>query len=500
MLFTEDAGYYARQVKERKVTVLALVDQALANIEALNPRLNAIVYVQASTARAQAKEYDGYLDQLTEEEIDSLPDFFGVPTLLKDLGQHQAGHLTASGSNLTKDMTMQVTEYYVENIINAGFVIIGRTNVPEFGFKGISDSKAFGQVNNPIDLNRNPGGSSGGAAAALKAGIVPLAFGSDGGGSIRIPASFSGLIGLKPSRGRVAVGPGSYRGWQGASINFALTKSVDDTWTLLRNLQVEQLEAPFIMPIINETSLKPLNKPLKIGYLDQLNQAWPINEDAKEALKQTIQVLRKLGHEVFKVTEPFDRAETMRNYFVMNSVETAAMMKDIEQASGHPVTFLDVEPLTWAIYRAGLKVPSYRYSQLLTEWDKWTAQSEAMFEEEVDLLLTPTTNGPAPIHGQFDPDNLNEIIEKEKHFDDYEMADQQGIIWEHFAKSVVHMPYTSSINMLGQPAISLPLYKNKDHLPVGIQFIAQKGNDYLLLQLAKQFENQQLLDTAIVNL
>lgn len=100
MLFTEDAGYYARQVKERKVTVLALVDQALANIEALNPRLNAIVYVQASTARAQAKEYDAYLDQLTEEEIDRLPDFFGVPTLLKDLGQHQAGHLTASGSNL----------------------------------------------------------------------------------------------------------------------------------------------------------------------------------------------------------------------------------------------------------------------------------------------------------------------------------------------------------------------------------------------------------------
>lgn len=498
MLFTEDAGYYAQQVRTRKVRVLDLVDQALANIETLNPRLNAIVYVQANTARAQAKAYDAYLDQLTEAEMDHLPDFFGVPTLLKDLGQYQAGHLTSSGAHLTKDTAMQVTDYFVENIIKAGFIIIGRTNVPEFGFKGISDSKTFGPVNNPIDLNRNSGGSSGGAAAALKAGIVPLAFGSDGGGSIRIPASFSGLIGLKPSRGRVAVGPGAYRGWQGASVNFALTKSVNDTWNLLRNLQVEQLEAPFIMPLMKETSLKPLNRPLKIGYMDQLNPDWSLNTDAKAALNQTIQALRKLGHEVFKVTEPFDRAETMRNYFVMNSVETAAMMKDIEQVNERPVTFSDVEPLTWAIYRAGLKVPSYRYSQLLAEWDKWTAQSEAMFKEDFDLLLTPTTNGPAPIHGQFDPDHLNEIIEKEKHFDDYEMADQQAIIWAHFEKSIAHMPYTSLINMLGQPAISLPLYKNKEHLPVGVQFIAQKGNDYLLLQLAKQFEDQELLDTDIV--
>ena len=500
MLFTEDASYYADQIKQGNISVKDLVKASLDNVDALNPTLNAVVWRQDEEALAKAEAYDAQLAQLSPQEKTDLPPFFGVPTLIKDLGQSQAGQLAASGSKLLKDNKAQETDNLVKAIEDAGFIAIGRTNVPEFGFKGISDSKAFGQVNNPIDLNRNPGGSSGGAAAALKAGIVPLAFGSDGGGSIRIPASFSGLIGLKPSRGRVAVGPGSYRGWQGASINFALTKSVDDTWTLLRNLQVEQLEAPFIMPTIKETNLKPLNRPLKIGYMDQLNQDWPLNTDAKEALNQTIQALRKLGHEVFQVTEPFDRAETMRNYFVMNSVEAAAMMKDIEQASGQPVTFSDVEPLTWAIYRTGLKVPSYRYSQLLTDWDQWTAQSEAMFAEDFDLLLTPTTNGPAPIHGQFDPDNLSEIIEKEQHFDDYEMADQQGIIWKHFEKSIAHMPYTSLINMLGQPAISLPVYKNKDHLPVVVQFIAQKGNDYLLLQLAKQFEDQQLLDTDIVNL
>lgn len=500
MLFTEDASYYAQQVRERKVTVTELVEWGLENIEALNPKLNAVIYVQDQYARTKAKEYDDYLADLSATELAKLPDFFGVPTLLKDLGQNQAGFLSSSGSKLTRDTLMQKTDHLVEDIIKAGFVILGRTNVPEFGFKGISDAQITGAVNSPIDVNRNPGGSSGGAAAALKAGIVPLALGSDGGGSIRMPASYSGLIGLKPSRGRVAVGPVTYRSWQGATVNFALTKSVRDTWTLLQNLQVEQMDAPFFMPKIKETTLKAIEQPLKIGYLGQLNADWPLHKDAQALLDQTIAQLKAMGHEVFAYQEPFDRAATMHNYFEMNSVETAATMDNIERANGQTVTFEDVEPLTWAIYRAGLKIPSYRYSQLLYEWDQWVAASQADFASQMDLLLTPATNGPAPLHGELDPDAMDEMVEKEKHIDGYDKDDQQAIIWDHFEKGIVRSPYTSLVNMLGQPAISLPVYKTGDNLPIGAQFIAAKGNEYLLLQLAKEFEDAKLLDTSIVDI
>ncbi|RPA65454.1 amidase [Aerococcus agrisoli] len=499
MLFTEDATYYAQQIKARKYTVTQLVEWALENIEALNPKLNAVIYLQDQYARTKAKEYDAYIANLSDDEMADLPDFFGVPTLLKDLGQNQAGFLSSSGSKLTLDSLMQKTDHLVEDIIKAGFVILGRTNVPEFGFKGISDAKITGAVNSPIDLSRNPGGSSGGAAAALKAGIVPLALGSDGGGSIRMPASYSGLIGLKPSRGRVAVGPVTYRSWQGAAVNFALTKSVRDTWTLLQNLQVQQMDAPFIMPTIEETELKALDRPLKIGYIGQLNADWPLHEEAQALLDQTIAQLRDWGHEVFEYQEPFDRAENMRNYFEMNSVETAATMDNIERASGRPVVFDDVEPLTWAIYRAGLKIPSYRYSQLLYEWDQWAAASQADFASKMDLILTPATNGPAPLHGELVPDDLETLVEKEKHIDDYDKDAQQDIIWHHFEKGIVRSPYTSLVNMVGQPAISLPVYKTADGLPIGAQFVAAKGNEYLLLQVAKQFEEANLLDTSIVD-
>lgn len=498
MRFTEDALYYANQVKMGKKTVSELVEWALANIENLNPKLNAVVYVQAEEARDKAKEYDQYLASLNNQQLEQLPPFFGVPTLLKDLGQNQAGQLSASGSKITKDSLMQTTDYFVQDVMEAGFVVVGRTNVPEFGFKAISDSKAFGSVNSPLDTRRNPGGSSGGAAAALKAGIVPLVFGSDGGGSIRIPASFTGLIGLKPSRGRVAVGPSSYRSWQGASVNFALTRSVRDTWALLKHMQVQQMAAPFIMPKIEESELLDLNRSLKIGYLGQLNEDWPLSPDAEALLNQTINQLKDLGHDVFPIEKPINRIETMQNYFVMNSVETTAMIKNIEASIGRPVTFEDVEPLTWAIYRAGLKVPSYRYSQLLSDWDQWTAKSEGIFDSgEIDILLTPTTTGIAPLHGELDPDSPEEIIEKEKHIDDYDMADQQAIIWNHFEKGIKISPYTSLINMLGQPAISLPMYKNADQLPIGAHFVGRKGGEYLLLQLAKQLEDAGLLDTSI---
>jgi len=229
MRFTEDAAHYAGLVKQKKVSVHDLIQQSFKNIEKFDEHINSVVHVQKEFAINKAAEYDNHIEELTIEKLNMLPPLYGVPILLKDLGQNQKGQPSTSSSKLLKNNISEVTDNYIKDIENAGFIIIGRTNTPEFGFKGISDSEYHGDVNSPIDPKRNAGGSSGGAAAALKAGIVPIVAGSDGGGSIRMPASYNGLIGLKPTRGRIAVGPNRYRGWQGAAIDFAITKSVRDT-------------------------------------------------------------------------------------------------------------------------------------------------------------------------------------------------------------------------------------------------------------------------------
>ena len=166
--------------------------------------------------------------------------------------------------------------------------------MPEFGFKNESDSDFTGSVKSPFDPKLNPGGSSGGAAAALKAGIVPIVTAGDGGGSIRIPASFNGLIGLKPSRGRTPVGPGSFRGWQGASIDFALTKSVRDTWNMLNVMQVEQYDAPFVLPKIQEKSLNPLNQKLNFAYSLESPIGQKVTDEAKNAVHLAIEKLKRV--------------------------------------------------------------------------------------------------------------------------------------------------------------------------------------------------------------
>ncbi|MGV3060946.1 amidase family protein, partial [Streptococcus hyovaginalis] len=201
-----DATDMAEAVNNRKVSAKELVLDTIDKVEGLNPDLNAITSTRFEKALMEAETRD-FSDK----------PFAGVPIFLKDLGQEQEGEPSTSGSILFKDYYARQSDYYVERLEALGFIVLGRTNTPEFGFKNISDSRLHGPVNLPDDPTRNAGGSSGGAAAVVASGISPVAAASDGGGSIRIPASFNGLIGLKPTRGRIPVGPGSYRGWQGAS-------------------------------------------------------------------------------------------------------------------------------------------------------------------------------------------------------------------------------------------------------------------------------------------
>lgn len=491
MLFEKDATFYADQIKKQEVTVTELVQRALTNIDDVDSKLNAVIHIQRDEAIEAAREFDEALIALEEDEFQQLPPFFGVPILLKDLGQDQANHPATSGAQLMDGYIPTETDYFVQQVLKGGFIVVGRTNVPEFGFKNESDAVFTGSVNSPYDANRNAGGSSGGAAAALKAGLVPIVTAGDGGGSIRIPASFNGLIGLKPSRGRTPVGPGSFRGWQGASINFALTKSVRDTWTMLKVMQVEQYDAPFVLPLIEEETLEPLNQPLKFAYSFQSPIKTEVTEEAKNTVRVAVEKLEALGHTVEEADPTTDGIRAMQTYYIVNGVETASMIEGIEANMERPVNVDDMETMSWALYRSGLRISGVDYSQVLAFWDQLAAQMERFFEE-YDALILPATNGPAFPHDAFDKSEA--LLEKLRNIDDYDQEEQQALIWKMFQHSLAYTPFTQQQNLTGQPAISLPLYKTEEGLPIGTQIWTKKGAEVLLLQIAKQLEEADALD------
>lgn len=472
-----DATAMAQAVKAGQVSAKELVETSIQQIEALNPSLHAVV----------DKQYQEALDKAERVSLDR--PFAGVPILLKDLGQNQEGQLSTAGSRLFANYRASKTDFYTQKMEELGFVVLGRTNTPEFGFKNISDSGLHGSVNLPRDLSRNAGGSSGGAAAAVAAGMVPLAGASDGGGSIRIPASFNGLIGLKPTRGRIPVGPDSYRGWQGASSHFALTKSVRDTKALLYGMQVCQLESPFPLPLLKNDA--PVRKPLRLAFSVASPIGTPVSEEAKQAVYDMVNVLEQAGHQVEELTaQPLDGIEVMQSYYMMNSVETAQMFDGIEASLGRSMTLDDMELMTWAIYQSGQTVPAKLYSKVLQDWDRYSAMMAA-FHQTYDLFLTPTVAEVAPLHGQFAlSDSLQADLRDMARFS---MEKQQELIWSMFEKSLAWTPFTQQANLTGQPSISLPTYERADGLPIGVQFTAAKGREDLLLEMAQWLEENSLL-------
>lgn len=476
----QDATVMAQAVRAGEVSALELVDQAIDRVERLNPKLNAVVFKQYEAARKLAETGDF-----------SQQPFAGVPILLKDLGQEQAGQPSTAGSRLIANYRADRSSHYTEALERLGFIVIGRSNTPEFGFKNISDSQLHGAVSLPFDEHRNAGGSSGGAAAAVAAGMVPLAAASDGGGSIRIPASFNGLIGLKPSRGRIPVGPGSYRGWQGAAGDFALTRSVRDTRRLLYHLQVCQMESPFVLPTLSKEALFQVDtsRPLKIAVLDRSPIGTAVSDNARRALTKAADLLSREGHDIVALKAyPLDGIEAMKTYYIVTAVETAAMLGQLEVGLGRQLMADDMELMSWALYQAGKKVSAASYSQVLSTWDRYSAVI-ADFHESYDLCLTPATADTAPLQGQF---ALSEDFQdKLRQMADYSMAEQQDLIWEMYADSLAWTPFTQQANLTGQPAISLPVYRTEQGLPLGVQLTAAKGREDLLLQVAQIFERRQ---------
>ncbi|MBW4082487.1 amidase [Paenibacillus sp. S150] len=481
---TYDALGLAALVRAREVSPRELAEAAFARLDEVNPVLNAVVRTRREAALREAD---------TMPAADASRPFAGVPFLLKDISQAIGGEALTSGAVLMKDNIAKRDSNYVARLRAGGFIPLGHTNTPEFGLKNITEPLLHGPARNPWNIACSPGGSSGGAAAAVASGIVPAAGASDGGGSIRIPASFTGLFGLKPTRGRTPVGPGIGRQWQGASIDFALTRSVRDSAAMLDLLQIVQPEAAFQTPLYPgvylDDLLKPAQRKLRIAFTAASPVGTPVSGEAAAAVLATAQWLQAEGHEVEEKLSPVNGVRLMENYYTMNAGEVAAMFQSLESGMGRSIRADEVDIVTWVLAEAGKKVSAAEFVHSLNEWDVAAAQMAGLLGR-YDLYITPANADSAPRIGELaqTPDETRRLLE----VSGLPKDEQRRMIYEMFEPSLTYTPFTQLANLTGQPAMSVPVHLTPAGLPIGVQVMASKGREDLLLQLAARLEQSEL--------
>jgi len=455
-----DAHEQAELVRSGQVAPAELVEAAIARIEEENPRLNAVIHPRFERARREAAE-----------PLGDGP-FRGVPLLLKDLACQSEGDPYHCGSVFLKNARWRADHDtgFVGRFREAGFVIVGRTNVPEFGLTITTEPIAYGPTRNPWDTQRSSGGSSGGSAAAVSAGLVPVAHGNDGGGSIRIPAGACGLVGLKPTRARVSQAPDMGEAWMGATVQGVLTRTVRDTAAVLDCIAGPVPGDPYVAP--------PLRRPLaaevgadpgrmRVGFLDRpLLGGLNADPEAGRAIAATAGLLAALGHSVEEAHPKALEEEAFPGHFL--NVVAAGTARDLAfwaEKLGRSASEDEIEPVSAGLGAAGRALSAadylasmewmYGYIRRMSHW--WS-------DERFDMLLTPVVNGPPPPLG-------------------YLSDPTQGLF-----RTIAMLQYTAQFNVTGQPAVSLPLQWSADGLPMGVQLVAAYGREDLLVRLASQLE------------
>ncbi|RKQ34586.1 amidase [Oceanobacillus halophilus] len=482
---TLDATEMAGLIRRKEVSARELLETAFEQLEKVHPTLNVTTHTRKEKV----------LDEAERMNLEEAP-FAGVPMLLKNISQSVEGEPMTSGSKLLQGNQSKHDSYFVKKFRDAGFHFMGHTNAPEFGLKNITEPALYGPSRNPWNSEHSPGGSSGGASAAIASGVIPLAGASDGGGSIRIPASFTSLFGLKPTRGRTPVGPGYGRQWQGASINFVLSRSVRDSAAMLDLLQVVQPEAAFQTPLFPGSYVQSMSEgfgqKLHIGFSTKSPVGTSVSEDAVAAVHKTVKWLESQGHHVEEVDSPVDGIQLMKDYYVMNSGEMNATILSLEHALGRKITAEHVEIEPWVLHQAGKSVSAAMYSKSLSSWDL-AAEKMANFHRMYDFFITPATAYTAPKIGELTPnqadcDKLADAIDEASG----NTENQQQIVYDMFLPSLTYTPFTQLANLTGQPAMSVPVHVSDQGLPLGVQVMAQKGEEHRLLKLAHQLEQSAL--------
>jgi amidase len=460
-LMFSPATRLAELVRSGEVSSRELVETSLERIEELNPELNAFVEIDADRALAAADEI---------EPGDERP-FAGVPTAIKNNRPVQGLRLTY-GCSLMAEHVARYDHNVTRRLKDAGFVIVGTTTLPEYGILPVSEARIFGPTRNPWDLGRTPGGSSGGAAAAVASGMLPVAHGNDGGGSVRIPAACCGLVGLKPARGRISAAP--ELGDSSLSVDGMLTRTVADTAAILDVLSgYEPGDAtwapPPARPFAQAAQADPGRLRIAATTLPPVSDA-VVDPICAQAVDAAAGLLRSLGHDV-ELVEPPWRDDGLRELFgAVFSSHVALSIAYSGAIAGRGVGGLseeDMEPMSWAIFSmirglgaiesAGAAVRLQRFARRLVS-----------FLAPYDALLTPAL-GERPL-------TLGTL--------DTAASDPMST----FTRSGLFTPFTPVFNATGQPGISLPLYQGEDGLPLGVQLVGRPAGEAALLALARQIE------------
>lgn len=459
---TFDATGLAGLVARGEVSPKELLDAALVRVEAVNPRLNALA-VDARDAALAAIER-------------GLPEgpFKGVPFLIKDLGAEAIDIPSHCGSTLFRDTVYGYDSEIVRRMKATGLVIFGRTTSPELGVGPITEAKVYGgPTRSAWNPDHTAGGSSGGSGALVSAGVVPAAHGTDGGGSVRIPASSSGLFGLKPTRGRLPDGPRSGEGWAGMSIGGFLTRTVRDSAALLDAVSGPDLGAPYWAPPLEGSFTQAIQRPparQKIAFSKLSFTGQPLHPDCLAAVENAANLLADLGHHIEEVKPPFELMPLMQAWTKIVACGTALSVREKVKQRGRPLQPDDVEAVTHGAIALAETISGADYLAAVNKVHHFGREVAAFFQDH-DMLLTPTLAEPPAKIGRFAPNNED--------FVDYRLG-PTGLL--------PYSPFTPVFNATGQPAMSVPLHWNANNLPIGLHIAGRFGADEALIALAAELE------------
>ena len=477
----------AKLVKDGDISSLELCEEAINRAEKLNPKLNAIVTTMYDFAREEAKH----------PKKDAK--FGGVPFLLKDVHHALKGFTMSSGSVLLRNYVPEYNAEIVNRFKNAGLIILGKTNTPEFKLAYVTEPKAFGPTRNPWNLDYSCGGSSGGSASAVAAGIAPFASATDEGGSIRVPASYCGLFGLKPSRGRNPIGPDFDEEWDGLSHSHVVTRSVRDSAAMLDAISGFEYGAPYGIfnkerPFIEEVNIEPGN--LKIAFHMRPAYGRNVHPECKKAIEHTCTLLENLGHIVEEATPDFQEEDAALNWSIIMIGNEAALVDRLIQAYGISMVRSNLELPNIAMYSIGRQLKALDFVKAKRRLRHFGRIMDQMLNT-YDLVLTPTLGElPVPVGSQ-QPSNKDRFSMKLiSSFIGKLILNSRKLTYSILEELIINMmkdqmPYTLIANITGQPAMSVPLFWSNNGLPCGVQFIGRYGDEAKLLRLAGQLEKAQ---------
>jgi amidase len=457
-----DATAEAELVRSGEASSAELVEAAIARVEATNGEINAVIHP--------------LFDQGLEAAKGELPDgpFKGVPFLLKDLGAAFAGQPLHLGMSYLKerDFRAPLDTYLAERFRAAGLVTIGKTNCPELGILPTTEPRAYGATRNPWDLGHSVGGSSGGSAAAVAAGMVPMAHANDGGGSIRIPAANCGLVGLKPSRQRISEGPLVGDFMSGLTAELCVSRSVRDTAALLEAVHGPAPGDPYVAP----PPLRPYTEEvgadpgkLRIALWTETVIEQDADPEVVAAADAGAKALEGCGHQIERPDlSALQSLDMVEPFLVRWAAGQAQALDQLGMVGGQPIRAEDVEPLTWALAEIGRSRNAGEYLAAVGQHQVLSRIIAGIHESGFDLLLTPTLGEPPPPLGSFDDSGADPMAA--------------------FERAFLSGCFTAAFNATGQPAISLPLHWSEDGLPIGVQLVAPLGREDVLLRVASQLE------------